>query len=104
MGRSDTYIKPFYNKVITTKGEDALLGFRDNVWLSGDCYDISLNNWDINTTWKLKKKYDAVVIGSGPAGMRAAVQCAKKGKKVAVIDRRYHLQGDSEESRVKTGQ
>jgi len=36
----------------------------------------------------LKKKYDMAVIGSGPAGIRAAIQCAKKGKKVVVIDRR----------------
>jgi NAD(P) transhydrogenase len=44
----------------------------------------------------LKKKYDVAVIGSGPAGIRAAVQCAKKGKKVAVIDRReYKLGGVS---------
>jgi len=44
----------------------------------------------------LKKKYDAAVIGSGPAGVRAAVQCAKKGKKVVVIDRReYKLGGVS---------
>ena len=44
----------------------------------------------------LKKRYDAAVIGSGPAGVRAAVQCAKKGKKVVVIDRReYKLGGVS---------
>lgn len=31
--------------------------------------------------------YDLVVIGSGPAGQRAAVQAAKIGKKVAVVER-----------------
>jgi NAD(P) transhydrogenase len=41
----------------------------------------------------LKKKYDVAVIGSGPAGTRAAVQCAKKGKKVIVIDRREYKPG-----------
>lgn len=41
----------------------------------------------------LKKKYDVAVIGSGPAGTRAAVQCAKKGRKSVVIDRREHKPG-----------
>ena len=30
--------------------------------------------------------YDLVCIGSGPAGQRAAVQAAKVGKKVAVVE------------------
>ncbi|MHC4375123.1 MAG: Si-specific NAD(P)(+) transhydrogenase [Planctomycetota bacterium] len=33
-------------------------------------------------------EYDLVCIGSGPAGQRAAVQAAKLGKRVAVIERR----------------
>jgi NAD(P) transhydrogenase len=33
-------------------------------------------------------KYDLLVIGSGPAGQRAAIQAAKLGKKVAVIEKR----------------
>ena len=37
--------------------------------------------------------YDMAVIGSGPAGQRAAGQAAKKGKKVVVIDRREHKLG-----------
>lgn len=42
------------------------------------------------------KRYDVAVIGSGPAGERAAIQCAKKSKKVVVIDRReYKLGGVS---------
>jgi succinate dehydrogenase/fumarate reductase flavoprotein subunit len=32
-------------------------------------------------------RYDLVVIESGPAGQRAAVQAAKPGKRVAVIER-----------------
>jgi len=32
--------------------------------------------------------YDMLVIGSGPAGQKAAIQAAKVGKKVAVIERR----------------
>jgi NAD(P) transhydrogenase len=31
--------------------------------------------------------YDVVVIGSGPAGQKAAVQAAKVGQKVAIIER-----------------
>ncbi len=31
--------------------------------------------------------FDYVVIGSGPAGQKAAIQAAKLGKKVAIVDR-----------------
>ncbi len=41
----------------------------------------------------LKKKYDVAVIGSGPAGKRAAIQCAKAGKKVVLIDKRENRPG-----------
>src|SRR5215831_6869220 len=37
--------------------------------------------------------FDLVVIGSGPAGQRAAVQAAKLGKRVAVIERRQDMGG-----------
>jgi NAD(P) transhydrogenase len=37
--------------------------------------------------------YDLVVIGSGPAGQRAAVQAAKLGKRVALIERRTDVGG-----------
>ncbi|MGH7741888.1 MAG: Si-specific NAD(P)(+) transhydrogenase [Candidatus Eiseniibacteriota bacterium] len=37
--------------------------------------------------------YDLVVIGSGPAGQRAAVQAAKLGKHVAVVERRRDVGG-----------
>src|SRR5258708_33160843 len=37
--------------------------------------------------------YDLIVIGSGPAGQRAAVQSAKLGKRVAVIERRRDVGG-----------
>ena len=39
------------------------------------------------------QSYDLVVIGSGPAGQRAAVQAAKVGRKVAVVERRAELGG-----------
>lgn len=37
--------------------------------------------------------FDFVVIGSGPAGQRAAIQAAKFGKKVAIVDRRASVGG-----------
>ena len=37
--------------------------------------------------------YDMVVIGSGPAGHRAAVQAATMGKRVAVVERLPHIGG-----------
>jgi len=38
-------------------------------------------------------QYDLVVIGSGPAGQRAAIQGAKTGKRVALIERREVIGG-----------
>ena len=37
--------------------------------------------------------YDVVVIGSGPAGQKAAIQAAKAGKRVAVIERDRRVGG-----------
>ncbi|GIW73510.1 MAG: NAD(P)(+) transhydrogenase [Phycisphaerales bacterium] len=37
--------------------------------------------------------YDLCVIGSGPAGQRAAIQSAKLGKRVCVIERRHEVGG-----------
>src|SRR5271156_5979018 len=37
--------------------------------------------------------YDLLVIGSGPAGQRAAIQGAKSGKKVALIEKREVIGG-----------
>ena len=39
------------------------------------------------------QSYDLIVIGSGPAGQRAAIQGAKMGKRAAVIERREVLGG-----------
>lgn len=39
------------------------------------------------------QKYDLIVIGSGPAGQRAAIQGAKAGKTVALIERRSVVGG-----------
>src|SRR3712207_1476564 len=43
--------------------------------------------------------YDMIVIGSGPAGQRAAIQAAKLDKRVAVVERKAVLGGVS----VNTG-
>ncbi|MCK5648437.1 MAG: Si-specific NAD(P)(+) transhydrogenase [Gammaproteobacteria bacterium] len=37
--------------------------------------------------------FDFLVIGSGPAGQKAAIQAAKLGKKVAIVDRRTDIGG-----------
>jgi NAD(P) transhydrogenase len=37
--------------------------------------------------------YDLLVIGSGPAGQRAAIQAAKSGKRVALVERREVIGG-----------
>ncbi len=39
------------------------------------------------------QKYDLIVIGSGPAGQRAAIQGAKCGRNVAVIEQREIVGG-----------
>jgi len=39
------------------------------------------------------KNFDVIVIGSGPAGQKAAVQAAKAGKKVALVERDQWLGG-----------
>lgn len=42
---------------------------------------------------KNKKRYDLIVIGSGPAGQKAAIAAAKLGKSVAIIDRKAMIGG-----------
>ena len=39
------------------------------------------------------QSYDLIVIGSGPAGQRAAIQAAKSGKRVAVVEKREVVGG-----------
>ena len=34
-----------------------------------------------------QRDYDLIVIGSGPSGINAAIQAAKLGKKVAIIEK-----------------
>ena len=42
-----------------------------------------------------KDRYDLIVIGSGPGGRRAAIQAAKFGKSVLVVERGKRLGGVS---------
>ncbi|MBT4045882.1 MAG: FAD-dependent oxidoreductase, partial [Rhodospirillaceae bacterium] len=42
-----------------------------------------------------KYDYDLICIGSGPAGQRAAVQSAKLGKRVAIIEQESVVGGVS---------
>src|SRR5262245_19704037 len=39
------------------------------------------------------KQYDLIVIGSGPAGQKAAIQAAKLGRQVALIERETEVGG-----------
>src|SRR3954471_24202383 len=39
------------------------------------------------------QRYDLIVIGSGPSGQRAAIQAAKAGKHVALVERREVIGG-----------
>ena len=56
MGINNKYVFPFYKeKINLIKPPVALLGFSNNCFLEGDLYDLSLNNWNINSEWKLKQ-------------------------------------------------
>ena len=39
------------------------------------------------------ESFDLVVIGSGPGGQKCAVQAAKLGKKVAIVERHHEVGG-----------
>jgi len=47
----------------------------------------------VSSSRGLIANYDVVVIGSGPAGQKAAIQAAKAGKRVAVIERDRRVGG-----------
>lgn len=61
MGKTNPIIFPVYKSLIIPKGDVALLGFVDNNLFRGDLYDLSLGNWQINSEWKLDKKYDTII-------------------------------------------
>src|SRR5207247_6755268 len=50
-------------------------------------------NNEIRSNGKSMSHYDMLVIGSGPAGQKAAIQAAKIGKKVGIIERREVVGG-----------
>jgi NAD(P) transhydrogenase len=39
------------------------------------------------------RDFDLLVIGSGPAGQKAAIQAAKLGRRVACVERRHMVGG-----------
>ena len=43
----------------------------------------------------MTQAYDLIVIGSGPAGQRAAIQAAKLGKKTAIVEKNFEVGGVS---------
>mgnify|MGYP000005623526 CR=1 FL=1 len=61
MGKTDPVIFPWYDTLIESHGDVALLGFVNNDKFEGDLYDLSLGNWDINSDWFLGKKYDTII-------------------------------------------
>ena len=66
MGRSDNILYTHYRSQIEPQGDVALLGYTNNNWFSGDLYDRSLDNWNINSPWELPKKYDDYSIAYFP--------------------------------------
>jgi len=66
MGKSNKYLNPIYKKLYPRKYPMCLLGFqnipnfienKNNI----DLYDLNLNNFDINSDWKLKRKYKCII-------------------------------------------
>ena len=66
MGKSNQYLMPIFKKLFPKKTPIALLGFtkipdlienKNNI----DLYDLSLQNFDLNADWKLKRKYKSII-------------------------------------------
>jgi NAD(P) transhydrogenase len=49
--------------------------------------------WATKNGWIVQSKFDLIVIGSGPAGQKAAISMAKRNKSVLVIENRAHVGG-----------
>ena len=61
IGKTNTILEPIYRNKFPTKEPRALLGFTDNMLGGGDLYDLQFGNWDINSEWKLPKKYSSII-------------------------------------------
>jgi hypothetical protein len=66
MGKSNAYLNPIYNKLFPKKNPTALLGFQSiPTFIENkediDLYDLELKNWDINSDWKLNRKYKSII-------------------------------------------
>jgi len=61
MGMSDPILYENLYINVEAHGDTALLGFSNHNRFDGDLYDRSLDNWEINSQWKLKKKYDTII-------------------------------------------
>lgn len=66
MGKSNKYLIPIFKNLFPKKKPIALLGFvkipdfienKNNI----DLYDLSLQNFDLNSDWKLKRKYKSII-------------------------------------------
>ena len=78
MGRSNNYLFPFYKGHINPNGKVALLGFTENGLFDGDLYDLRLDNWDINSDWKLKTNYDTIISLRCPYFAKKPLEFIKK--------------------------
>ena len=59
MGLSNKFVLPFYRDNIVKSGK---VGYLGDVGIGeGDCYDLSLGNWDINSDWELPRRYNTLI-------------------------------------------
>ena len=66
MGKSNYYLNPIYEEQFPINKPIALLGFenipdfmKNKEYI--DCYDLKLNNFELNSDWKLNKKYKSII-------------------------------------------
>lgn len=63
-------------------------------WFHHDLFDLLIaNRRPTRTLVHPMRHFDCIVIGTGPAGQKAAIQAAKLGKKVAIIEKNSVLGG-----------
>lgn len=63
MGRSNSILMPLYEKFIPRSDPTAMLGYDKNVFnlKNADLYDKNLGNWEINSRWELKRRYQSII-------------------------------------------